>query len=293
MRYFGRISAGSSFTFRYDGRLLQIVYREVHWVDPTKHHAPLRHLRTKLRLLYHGHSGKAVAFQRAVLVVDLAIIAFFIAGPLFRERPSYLWVDIGVAVLLACDIAARGLATTDIKRWLRQPTTLVDLFILVTLLLPAWLANFGFLRILRLWTLSRSGFLWQSLRKRGHEDWEETGRAIVNLLTFLFVVTSFIFTFFSDAETGINGYIDALYFTVTSVTTTGYGDITLPGPWGKLVSIAVMIVGISLFVRLAQAIFRPGKVRYSCPQCGLQRHEPDAVHCKACGHLLNIPDEGH
>jgi voltage-gated potassium channel len=252
----------------------------------------LKRLRGALRLLYHGHTPKAIRFQRAVLIVDLAIIAFFVAGPLLRDRPSYLWIDLAVAALLLADIAARGLANTDTWRWLRQPTTLVDLFVLVTLLLPAWLANFGFLRILRLWTLSRTGFLWRPLRARGHAAWEETGRAVVNLVTFLFVVASFIFTFFEGEESGIEGYVDALYYTVTSVTTTGYGDITLPGTGGKLVAIVVMIVGISLFVRLAQAIFRPAKVFFPCPQCGLRRHEPDAVHCKACGHVLNIPDEG-
>jgi voltage-gated potassium channel len=252
----------------------------------------LMRLRSTLRLLYHGRSPKAVRFQRAVLIVDLAIIAFFIAGPLLRDRPSYLWIDVAVAVLLLADIVARGLATTDLLRWFRQPTTLVDLFVLVTLLLPAWLANFGFLRVLRLWTLSRSGFLWQPLRKHGYAAWEETGRAIINLVTFLFIVAGFIFTFFEGPESGIEGYVDALYYTVTSVTTTGYGDITLPGVWGKLVAIVVMIVGISLFVRLAQAIFRPTKVYFPCPDCGLTRHDPDAVHCKACGNILNIPDEG-
>ena len=53
-----------------------------------------------------------------------------------------------------------------------------------------------------------------------------------------------------------------------------------------------MIFGISLFIRLAQTIFRPAKVRFACPECGLQRHDPDAVHCKHCGHVLNIPNEG-
>jgi len=54
----------------------------------------------------------------------------------------------------------------------------------------------------------------------------------------------------------------------------------------------MMIVGITLFFRLAQAAFRPGgKVRFPCPQCGLLRHDPDAVHCKACGRVLNIPDD--
>jgi voltage-gated potassium channel len=254
-------------------------------------HAQTR-LRGKLRLLYHGHSPLAVNFQRGVLIVDLAIIAFFIAGPLLRDRPGYIWFDIAIAALLTADIVARALASTDTLRWLRQPTTIVDFIVLVTLLLPAWLANFGFLRILRLWSLSNSGVLWRPLRKRGLAAWEETGRAVVNLVTFLFVVASFIFTFFAGEETGINGYVDALYFTVTAVTTTGFGDIVLPGTWGKLVAIATMIVGISLFVRLAQAIVRPNKVYFPCPQCGLNRHEPDAVHCKACGHILNIPDSG-
>jgi voltage-gated potassium channel len=252
----------------------------------------LARLRSTLRLLYHGHSKLAVRFQFAVLVVDFAIIAFFIASPLIRGQPSFIWLDAAVAVLLIADIAARGLASTDLGRWLRQLTTIVDLFVLVTLLFPAWLANFGFLRILRLWTLSRSGFMWRPLRKRRLQAWEETGRAIVNLVTFLFVVTGFIYTFFARPDSGIEGYLDALYFTVTTVTTTGFGDITLEGGWGRLTSIIVMIVGISLFVRLAQAIFKPHKVYFPCPQCGLQKHDPDAVHCKACGHLLNIPDEG-
>jgi voltage-gated potassium channel len=30
---------------------------------------------------------------------------------------------------------------------------------------------------------------------------------------------------------------------------------------------------------------------FPCPQCGLQRHDIDAVHCKACGHVLNIPND--
>lgn len=249
-------------------------------------------LRSTARLLYHGRSPVAVRFQAAVLIVDLIIIAFFILAPVWRERADFLWIDYAIAALLLADILARGLASTDILRWLRQPTSIVDLLILATLLAPNLFANFGFLRILRLWTLSRSGFLWRPLRSRGLAHWEEAARALVNLLTSIFIVTGFVYTFFVRSGAGIDGYVDALYFTVTSMTTTGYGDIVLPGTLGRMISIGVMIVGITLFVRLAQALFRPNKVRFPCPQCGLQRHEPDAVHCKACGHVLNIPDEG-
>ena len=60
---------------------------------------------------------------------------------------------------------------------------------------------------------------------------------------------------------------------------------------GRLISVVVMICGVTLFLRLAQVLFRPYKVRFTCPECGLLRHDPDAVHCKACGILLNIPNE--
>jgi voltage-gated potassium channel len=117
------------------------------------------------------------------------------------------------------------------------------------------------------------------------------GRAIVNLITFLFVATGFIYTSFFRTGSGISDYVNALYFTVATVTTTGFGDVTLPGVWGKLTSIVTMLVGISLFVRLAQSLFRPYKIHFKCPSCALLRHEPDAVHCKACGLLLQIPDD--
>lgn len=79
---------------------------------------------------------------------------------------------------------------------------------------------------------------------------------------------------------------------MTALTTTGFGDIVLEGSIGRLIAVVIMIFGVTLFLRLARALLLPHKVRFSCPKCGLQRHEIDAVHCRACGELLNIPDEG-
>ncbi len=250
-------------------------------------------VRDVLRRLYHGRTPGAVWFQTAVIVVDLAIIGFFIVTPILAETASFLWIDYTVAAVVAADMVARLLASTDMWRLLKKPTSWVDIFILATLLFPQALANLGFLRILRLWSLAHSRALLTPLEERGLLQWREPIVAVVNLVTFLFIVTGFVYTFFFIDGSGIGGYVDALYFTVTTITTTGYGDITLPGTAGKLTSIVAMIVGISLFVRLAQAVFRPAKVFFECPGCGLRRHEPDAVHCKACGHLLKIPDDGN
>jgi voltage-gated potassium channel len=251
-------------------------------------------LRARLRALYHGGSPQAVRFRFTVLVVDLAIIAFFIAAPFLKAGGWVFYaVDYAIAALLAADLAARALAYSDLRDWLRKPIVWVDLFILVTLLFPAWLYNLGFLRVLRLWTLVNSEFFWKTVGHR-YDDTrvEEVTRSAVALVVFVFVVTGFVYSSFIGRYEGIGGYVDALYFTITSLTTTGYGDIILPGMWGRVLSILIMLGGVGLFFNLIQSLSRPHKVFFPCPTCGLQRHDPDAVHCKACGRVLCIPDDG-
>ena len=252
-------------------------------------------LRARLRYLYHGSSPVAVKFRLAVIVIDLAIIGFFLATPILREAGwVFLALDYVIAAVLIADLTARALAYTDIKDWLKRPVVWVDLLVLATLLFPGFGYNFGFLRLLRLWTLLNSDFFWRTVGHRFDDTRvEEITRALAALVTFVFVVTGFVYATFLGRHPGITGYLDALYFTVATLTTTGFGDITLPGNWGRVLSIVVMLTGITLFLRLAQTIVRPHKVRFPCTRCALQKHDPDAVHCKACGQILCLPDEGH
>lgn len=264
---------------------------------PEEHPPHKRHgleFRARMRFLYHGNTPTAVRFRLAVIVIDLAIIAFFVAAPVLKDygRTFYV-VDYCIAALLAADLIARITALSDWKDWFRRPINWVDLVVLASLLLPAWAINLGFLRILRLWTLLNSDLFWRTVgRKFDDTRVEEVTRAVGNLVTFVFVVTGFVYTVFRGRHDGITGYVDALYFTIATLTTTGFGDITLPGVWGRLLSIAVMLVGITLFVRLGQSLLKPRKVNFTCPTCALQKHDPDAVHCKACGTVLAIPDDG-
>jgi voltage-gated potassium channel len=261
---------------------------EPHTVVP----APAAPLRARLHALYHGNTPGAVRFRTAWLILDVIIIAFYIAAPLLRGRGIFLIIDYAIAAIVALDLAARALAWANMRTFFRRKSVWVDLFILATLLFPHWLFNLGFLRVLRLWTLVNSEVFWETIGRRYDETRvEEITRAVATLVTFVFVMTGFVYTGFRGDAEGLNGYIDALYFTVTSLTTTGYGDILLPGVWGRILSIVMMVSGITLFVRLAQAVFRPNKVRYPCQVCGLLRHDPDAVHCKACGATLNIPND--
>lgn len=245
-----------------------------------------------VRLLERPTGRNAIAMQAAFAVVDLAILAFFLLGPYLRSSPSYLIVDYIIAAWIGLELMVRAVAAPSLRHWLARPLTWIDLVLLVTLLFPDALFNFAFLRVMRLWAIGQSPLLKEVLRRAGCVSYLDVVRAVLNFLVFLFLMTGFVYTTFFYNRDGSEGFIDALYFTVATVTTIGFGDITLPGTVGKLTSVFTMIIGISLFVRLAQAIVRPHKVTFPCPRCALQRHDADAVHCKACGEVLNIPDEG-
>jgi len=249
-------------------------------------------LRQVLRRLDRADGRQAVAFRLVFAAIDVAILAFFLLGPYLRSGPSYLIIDYAIAVWIAAEMVGRAIAAASVREWIRRPMTWIDFVVLATLLLPDLLFNFAFLRIMRFWAIGTSPLLKDLLRKAGYLHLLDVVRAVINLLVFLFMATGFVYTSFFYNREGGEGFVDALYFTVATVTTTGFGDITLPGTLGKLTSVVTMIVGISLFVRLAQAVVRPHKVTYPCHRCGLQRHDADAVHCKACGDVLNIPDEG-
>jgi voltage-gated potassium channel len=252
----------------------------------------LPRLRVRLRELYHGHSPGAVRFRLWVIAVDLLMIGFFVAAPFLRDYPVYLVIDYAIALVVAVDLAARALADHSVRTFARRFSTWIDAFVLVTLLFPLALFNLAFLRVLRLWSLFHSEIFWDTIGRR-YDDTrvEDISKSLATLVTFIFVATGFVYASFARTHPELDGYVDALYFTVTTLTTTGFGDITLPGVWGRLLTIVIMISGITLFVRFAQTLIRPYKVRFTCPQCGLMRHDPDAVHCKACGIVLNILNE--
>ena len=252
-------------------------------------------LRGKLRHLFYGHRPAAVAFQAALLALDLAAIAYFLATTFVADAPWIRVVDLTLGTLLALEFLGRMLAHRHPMHYLDNGAALVDLAVIASLFVSALGANLGFLRLLRTVRLLRSYNVLGRLKRASPAVArnEEVVRAALDLAVFVLVASSLVYVTQRAANEKITNFVDALYFTVAALSTTGFGDVTLIGStFGELLSVAMMIVGISLFFRLAQAVFRPGgKVRHPCPRCGLQRHDADAVHCKACGLVLNIPND--
>ncbi|MGE3708870.1 MAG: potassium channel family protein [Hyphomicrobiaceae bacterium] len=250
--------------------------------------------RTRLRDLYEGHTVVGHRFRYSLLCADILTVLFIVVTSFLPRTPLLEILDVAFGLFILADFTARMLISRTPARDFLHPVTWADLIAIGSFLLPIPGEGAGFLRILRTLRLLHSYELLYRLRadSRFFRQNEEVIFSVTQLAVFVFIMTGLVYETQHATNASINNYIDALYFTVTALTTTGFGDITLEGTLGRLLAVSIMIFGVTLFLRLARTLFRPQKVRFPCPACGLLRHEADAVHCKACGGILNIPDEG-
>jgi len=253
-----------------------------------------RYFRERLRDLYNGRSLAAHRFRFGLLAFDIVTILFIVGTSFTPRGPWVEWLDMLFGIVILADFCARIWVSKHPLREFAHPATWADMVAIFSFLAPIVGEGLGFLRILRTLRLLHTYQLVARLRTDSSffRRNEETIIAVINLGVFLFIMTGFVYETQHWRNPDIANYVDALYFTVTALTTTGFGDITLHGELGRLTAVVIMIFGVTLFLRLLQTLLRPRKVRFPCPSCGLQRHEVDAVYCKACGSRLNIPDEG-
>ena len=247
-------------------------------------------LKSLVRELYEGHSPRAVRFRYALLLFDLVTLVYVVATSFVHGSPALEVVDalIGVAVLI--EFVARLSISPHRLRDLVHPLGLADLAVIISFLGPIGGQELGFLRVVRALRLFRSYRVATRLLQdfpflRRHYD---TITAGTHLVVFLFLMTAIVYETQHGLNPVIANYLDAFYFTVATLTTTGFGDVTLLGTPGRLVAIVMMLVGVSLFLRMIQVLLRPSRLQQRCSTCGLAEHELDAAHCRRCGALLVI-----
>jgi voltage-gated potassium channel len=254
---------------------------------------PLAFLEKRIRRLYEDTAPSSIRFRYALLAFDIVTVLFIIATSFLPSHAITNTLDALFGVLILADFSARLLISPHRLREFTRLSTWTDLVAIISFLAPLAGQGGGFLRILRTLRVLREFHVLARLRVDSSffRRNEEVIFAVTNLAVFIFVMTGIVYETQRYHNHQITNYADALYFTVTTLTTTGFGDITLPGTVGRMISVVIMICGVTMFFNLARALLTPSKVRFPCPTCGLQRHDGNAVYCKACGTLLNIPDE--
>lgn len=77
-------------------------------------------------------------------------------------------------------------------------------------------------------------------------------KRVRSLLAFTFTLiglATILFAWIEDWD-----YVDALYFSVMTIATVGYGDLAPVTTLGRLVTVAYVIIGLGIFVAAVTAI---------------------------------------
>lgn len=253
-------------------------------------------LRRSLIWLYEGVGKWPVTFRWAVLVFDVVTISYFLVSPFIPREGYHHWLDYVIGSIIAADLAARFYIAPTKKRFFTRFMNIADAIVVVSMLAPFVSQNYAFLRIIRALRIARAfSFLRdESPLSRYLRMHRVVIERAINVVVFLFIMSALVYADqVNKAGSDVRNYLDAFYFTVTSLTTTGYGDITLVGWTGRVLPIIIMLLGVTLFLRLLRALVTPtDKAEVECTKCGLMRHDRDAVHCKHCGEVVYIENEG-
>ena len=92
--------------------------------------------------------------------------------------------------------------------------------------------------------------------KRIHSRFRElftSTASLLGIITFLVLVIIMLVIFISEQETNskINTLFDAFWYTLVTITTVGYGDITPDSVPGRIAAMVLLIAGVALFGALS------------------------------------------
>jgi len=209
----------------------------------------LRTLKQTINHLYHGKSRSENQFRWLLLCIDALTISYFIVSTFLHFLAEWHWLEVTIGIYYLIEFILRTWSSKLVFREILHPTSLADLIVIMSLFAPSLAANYSFLRVARALRLLRSYHMLKTLGAQSSfvRTHEEVLFSIINLLVFIFVITAVVFVSQVDRNPGISNYVDALYFTIATLTTTGFGDITLLGTEGRILAVLIMVFGIHFF----------------------------------------------
>lgn len=243
----------------------------------------------QLSRIFYGRTSEATLTNDILLIVNVLVIFISIAALFLPTGTLFQYIEFGFGVFFTIEYAMRFWVSRHKREFVFRLVNVLDILVIGSLLTTIFAPNLAFLRVLRTLQILRA---YKFLGKRFDHHNEfiyrnfEIVTASVNILVFLFVMSTIVYVTQVDINQGIVTYIDALYFTIAAVTTTGFGDITVVGSGGKMLAIIIMILGVSLFFRLIKSIFIPHQLYAVCSGCGHDHHSLDAHYCNHCGHKI-------
>jgi voltage-gated potassium channel len=199
-------------------------------------------------------------------------------------------IDLVILSIFAIEYILRWIAAPDKIKYLFSFYSLIDLIAILPVL--TGLVDFSFVRILRWFRILRLLRFIEGKALLGNLDREDSSivtRILFTIFSIIFIYSGLIY----QVEHPVNPknfdtFFDAVYFAVVTMTTVGFGDITPVSQTGKMMTVLMILTGISLIPwqlgdLIKQVAKNSNKIETVCTKCQLSSHDLDASFCKRCG----------
>lgn len=113
----------------------------------------------------------------------------------------------------------------------------------------------------------------------------------LSTITVLSFITGAGMYLVEGPEHGFTSIPQSVYWAITTLTSTGYGDTVPLTPIGKMLAIFIMIMGYSLIIVptgiISTELMKLGDIStQACKNCSKEGHDYNAKFCKHCGFEL-------
>lgn len=256
------------------------------------------------RIIYEADTEAGKAFDVALIAVILLSVAAVMLESIRSFAVRYgTWLHVfewSVTVVFTIEYVLRLICVRNPLRYVRSFFGVVDLIavlptylsILVpgaqTLLIVRFLRLLRIFRVFKLAPYLREATLLQDALIASRRKVAVFFMAVLTLVVILGAVMYLI----EGEENGYTSIPMSIYWTIVTLTTVGFGDITPRTPLGQAVASIVMLIGYSIIAvptglvtaEMARAAERAA--RGPCPSCGRAGHAVDARFCRHCGARL-------
>ncbi len=249
------------------------------------------------------HKGKWGKFLGRILLVLITLsIGIFVCENLafFHSwREELAIIDKIILGIFAIEYFVRLLISRDKLKFVFSFLGIIDFLVILPLFSHisqglVFLRGFRVFRILQLLKTIRYSHLMLTFLRSFRHYRDEIQIFVITFFLVVIVGSLAMFSIEGNVNPGFSTVPDAMWWTIITITTVGYGDVVPITVAGKILATILIFIGlasIALMTAVLTKIFIDhffGKRLHHCVVCNFPHHDHDAKFCKNCGSQLDV-----